>query len=327
MDERLYVDNSSASCPAPFEGGTEEQPYCTITDAIDSIPYDPPGRAALIVQGTSNNYGDTRAITEGRVAAIIGRQGPRLTDDTGPSAFQGSRMYISGVELGSSMQSAVTCKSNSRLWIDDTAIYQNATGIIGDNCRRLVVRRSQIYRNLGDGIQLLNGGNFEMYASAVANNGDSELDTRGIRIGDTNFTIVASTIVENVSLETFEMSDAPTNLVCTTPTNGTIRNSIIGSRNGNTINCPFTTFGHSVVDTYTPTLPMDVLVFDRDGTAPFNPLWFVDVEGGEVRLKNPGSTPFVDVAQWELGDPRRDIEGTVRMPAPGDAEFAGADQP
>jgi hypothetical protein len=48
---------------------------------------------------------------------------------------------------------------------------------------------------------------------------------------------------------------------------------------------------------------------------------------GQVTLAGPASTPFGGVAVWQLGDPRYDIEATLRTPIPGASEYAGADQP
>ena len=55
--------------------------------------------------------------------------------------------------------------------------------------------------------------------------------------------------------------------------------------------------------------------------------WFIDYFGADLSLSPNGATIFLDIAQWQAGDPATDIDGTPRPAMDGTPDYAGADVP
>lgn len=55
--------------------------------------------------------------------------------------------------------------------------------------------------------------------------------------------------------------------------------------------------------------------------------WFVDYSAGDFHLVGDGPATFMEIAQWDIGDPTVDIDGEPRGGVDGQADYAGADVP
>jgi hypothetical protein len=60
---------------------------------------------------------------------------------------------------------------------------------------------------------------------------------------------------------------------------------------------------------------------------PTDEAWFESYAAGDFHLAGDGPATFMDIAQWTVGDPAVDIDGSARGGVDGQADYAGADVP
>jgi hypothetical protein len=308
--------------------------FCSITAALQDFDVDT--QRALLVKSTTTDYQDEISITTGRTLAIIGENRPDLVGNefTIRSVSEGL-VSLSRVTVRNAVTQPVTCTSGGRLFLDDVLVRDSpAGGVFAEGCRLLRLTKSRVFGNDEFGISIADDagpparGRLEMFASAVSGNGTSTNDGRGLIIGrDIDFEIVASSIVDNVSMGGGS-APPPTNLECPDENDGVVRNSIVAGPGGaGTIDCAWASFEYSVIDEATGAM-MNSAVLGEDGVPGFDSAWFADPDLGVVTLTSPQNTPFGGVALWRLGDPRYDInDPDLRTPLDQTPEFAGADQP
>lgn len=294
--------------------GTISNPYCWIATALDNVAASDSGIVHLIGQdpieqsiGLTGRDGRTVVFLAGDDGAVIRGVAEGL------AVANQSIAYLDNVSLVDN-EVGVHCNFSSEVWLEDLDVADNVTGISGDVCRRLVVRRTVLRGNTGDTIALANDSKLRLESSFVLRNGSSGGDSVALRVVASEFDVVATTFA-------FSQSDEPfATMACSQSSSGTVRNSVMVSPNLPSIDCGSGVFENSVVDT-------DVGGKGNVVVEEYDTGWFVDLTNYDGRVAGPGSSPFAGVARWELGDPRRDIDGEPRLAYPGLSEFAGADQP
>jgi hypothetical protein len=321
MDAARKFWVSPSTCKETGGFGDEDDPYCTIAPAIGSVKED--GRAVIYLRAGVSPFEEPIEVVNmsRRTIAVLGVDGSPTIANV-PYAVDvenESKLYLHNLRLRNCTSAAIQCNFSSSVWLDDVEVDGNADGISAEICD-IHLRRSRVFDNAGDAISLANMSSLRMESSVVIGNGSESEHTRAIRSSSSTFDIRYSTITGNIA-SMVEGDVAPANLTCGAGRGGSIRNSIVLGANLESIDCPLATIDHSVIDTSSIDGEDQVVVTTYDAG------WFADVEGFDVHVADPASSPFAGVARWQLGDPRRDLDGTRRTPFPDAIEFAGADQP
>lgn len=306
----------------PTERTRAASTYCSIQEALDSgIPAGGRGTLRLEPSSVADPH-EGFTLTEGKRVAILGgdhavvrSRGVEGAYIRGPASVYFSRLRITGSDYA-----AIKCLSEARVWVDDAHITENeGTGIRGDDCRGLTVRRSEIMHNHGHGIEALEDSRLYLRASVVACNGDLQSDSRGLNIHNAQFDIRSSTVAGNRS------SARSANLLCTSslthrgPIGGLIQDSVLVSSGLSSIDCPWADWATSVVDK-AGIEGSEVTVMQE-----WSLNWFM--APCDMHLRPLDRHPFSGVAQWHPGDPRYDVDGNVMEPVPGERRYPGAHQP
>jgi len=336
----ICMDDAPLVYASPCDGegtGSEDDPFCSIAAAIaalreqvsDEAPY---GTLVVDAFGKGSeqtiSFSDQEIVIDGGLElAIIGRvhtvfaQGTTgLTVTSGASAFLGRLMFV---EMDGT---AIHCTDGARVWADDLRLSRNARAIVGENCPLLSLRRSHLEFQRGNTIELRDGSQMMMAASIVGCNG-SELDpTRALLVDDgSTFAVNFSTIAGNRSAASRGGMVTAANIECHGESGGVVRNSVVltATLGAESIACPTMTMTHSATDA--PSFISGTVV----DPGSWDPSWFVSTTSVcNLRIADFGASPFADLAVWQLGDPRYDVDGeSSGAPVPGAPAFAGADQP
>lgn len=305
-------------------------PYCTIADALAANS----GRSVLVIRLAANVRSSAyveRIELVARTLAILGRGNATIdgSNDRSDPAIELSntaRLYLADVRLRSA-PAGVTCTGSARLYLDRVRIDDIAGVAIEANaCAHLQIRESRILSNDGSAIIANAGSHVVLHSSIIGCNGSTTASTRALQLNDSTFDIRSSTIAANRAAPLAFEFPAPANLECISST-GIIRNSVLLAPDGRSLACPDATFAGTLLDDETYADPSEDVV-----STVWNPDWFEDLDPlCDLRLADGVRQPFADLATWELGDPRYDLEGPSRTPTPtpypGQRLFAGAHQP
>jgi hypothetical protein len=234
----------------------------------------------------------------------------RLVGDPGISIAGGSKVYASGVYLRASPTEGIRCLTGGTLWLEDSRLGLATGAALTASACDIRIRRSQIIGNVGGGLELTNGSDLRLWSSIVGGNGDDAAGTVGVSLTDSSFDIRYATIANNTAT-----TAPPGTLVCT-GSSGTVRNSILLAE-AQSVDCVGATFTGSY---------SDALLGGDNLRDPYDPALFADTTANDYHVKS-SSTDLMGVARWELGDPRHDVDGTLRGGIPGGADWTGADVP
>ncbi len=296
--------------------GTEDEPYCWLRTALDNVDEHEVGVVHL--RASVDVIEQEIALTNrtGRTVAVLGHHTPRLGRvPTAVSVGSDSTLYVSGIHLQEATVGAARCTFLSTLWLTDTQLLGNAVGVEAQDCGRVTLERSVVAGSRGDAVVAVDT-RLSVWSSAIVNNGSAEVDAVALRASEgSRLDVRYSTVALNWG------QAGRASVSCTDADSGTIANSVIVSPQEPSFACPGVRVLTSVLDDQ----PLDFE--DVAVVTPFNSAWFADILNNDVSVRDPLDSPFGDVARWRLGDPRRGLSGSRRLAFPGQAEFAGAQQP
>lgn len=278
------------------------QDFATITEAVASFG---PGEEGTIILH-EDSYDESVVVGGGRVLAFL-----RL-----------DFLYILGGEP--SLQWGATAAP--QLSVNDATVILDKIGLVGNNSGqqalvlqggKVWVDRSFIVFNQTGGILAENSAELVLRNSFVK----GELGEIALEVNNASAQVLYSTLA-NISF-----SSVPA-LKCTNPIDLEVRNSIIVTQQNvdqaDDIDCEGALITYSATES----------VLAGEGNVSvgnfynFDPtLWFVGYLGGDYHLQNDGLTVFQDIARWQSGDPKTDIDGDLRPTVDGSPDYAGADVP
>lgn len=268
----------------------------------------------VVLTGTSYNSASIDFVA-GAEIAVIGDGSQSISNDTSGGVIGtggSSILYLSGVAVaGNITGDGITCSGTS-VWLDDSEVRNNAqVGLdISGGCSAHL-RRSVVRANSGGGIDQVSG-ELRLTNSAVALNGGTLSPFGGISLDGVDVVATYSTIAGNDS------QNSGMSIRCSGMNSGTVRNCIISGADAASIDaCSGVTLVDNAVDEMV--LPGNTFVGAVDGG------WFVDAVSGNFHLTASGEAEFMDIAQWQDGDPLADVNGDAiptDMPS-----FPGYDQP
>lgn len=264
----------------------------------------------VLAGGTYSTSVDVGSSTE---VAILGGGGVTITGDGGLNAVEligSSITYFEGVEVANISGNGTACSGTS-VWFDDSEVRNNAqVGLdISGGCAAHL-RRSVVRANSGGGV-VVNGASLEARNSAISNNLGS---SPGMQLFNGSIEVSYSTLVGN-----FASGGTPDTLQCTAPS-GFVRNSIVSGESASSISgCAALDWDYNAVDT------TGLGATNDDSIGAWDSGWFAAPDTGDYHLTASGETEFMDIAQWQDGDPLTDVDGDA---VPTDVpSFPGYDQP
>ncbi|MEX1362951.1 MAG: right-handed parallel beta-helix repeat-containing protein [Nannocystaceae bacterium] len=311
----VWVD--AAACPGPGTG-TEADPYCRINDALDH-----PGEM-LTLWVRPGSYVGRVVLTGTEVAAIRGQPGSGRVELSAEayevvSVTSSAMLFLESVDILDTFDEDNTVGAECAglgLWMEDVNIRPHRGGgvLASDTCR-VQLYRSQVIDRDGNAIRLLDRARLSLRSSVVGLNGQVDMPTHAIDArGQSTFEIAYSTVAGNRGLE------PSGSISCSEESSGTVRNSIVASFTGNSIDCANLSVERSVVDTA-------VGGTNNTEVSAISPSWFVDVTARDFHVADPAQTPFLGVAQWLSGDPYEDLAGPPRVLLDDGTAIVGADVP
>jgi hypothetical protein len=305
-----YVDQDDCIVTGGF--GSSNDPYCALEDALSNIDSGESG--TIVLRHADEPYTVPLTAPGGAgVLAVRGEGDPVVQwSQAAAHAPGGSRLYLEGLRLQSVDLHGVSCDAGASLWLDEMHVEAAGHGIDGDDCQ-VTVRRSVITNSLGGGVSLA-GGSLVAVGSSISGNGEPGQSSPGIRLAAASLELVYSTVVGNHGL-------APgSGIWCEPGSSVSIRNSIVAGDDAPALGCEAATVETSATDRETQAGEGNVLYEYRSAD-------FQDPLDGDVHLRNPAISPFLDVARWREGDPMSDIDGDARLAIDGASDYAGADLP
>jgi len=311
----FWIDGTGCGPPGPPDTdpgfGSENQPYCWLTTALDQVES---GQSAVFrVSGGPGTQPEVDLSTApDRTLAFLGLDGWTLGETGSPfSAGNGSTVFLDSVTVRGASVAALTC-NNARLWLSNSTIEDSASGIVTDTCSALTVERSQIQQTAGHAIDA-RGSDVTIVSSMLVRNGETGTDQSALRLEDSTFEVRYSTIVGSLG------AVARASLYCLGSGGGLVRNSIVLSPSGPSIDCPVAHVTGTVADVAPNSGRGNTIVSD------YNLGWFQDLTAYDAHVT--AGSPFEGAATWGDGDPRSDFDSERRLGYAGFPEFAGADQP
>ena len=262
----------------------------------------------------AGTYGSTLGIGGSAEVAILGQGAPILAGDGSRAvdAFASGIVYLSGVEIVNGSGDGISCSGTS-VWLDDSEVRNNAqVGLDVSGGCAAHLRRTVVAVNNGGGIDQV-GGELRMTNSVVALNGGSVSPFGGLSIDGVDILVSYTTIAGNDSQNT-GMS-----IRCSGANTGEVRNSIVSGEDASSVDpCAGVSVLSSRVDE-------GGLGGTNTNVGAFDPGWFSNPATGNYHLTGSGETVFMDIADWQAGDPLFDVDGD---PIPTDMpSFPGYDQP
>ncbi len=309
LDQVVWVDGSEP-CPGL---GTEDSPACSLAEAIALVPMDESW--TFFVAGGSP-YGE-QVVVQGKTVAIRAIGNVQITGEVGLDEASidviGAVVYLEGVQVrGNALSHGISCGGGT-LQLDDSQIRNNLEyGIYGTSACETTMRRSAMLRNEGGGVRQF-GGTLVLDNSAVVSNGDASSGP-AINLQYAALNSLYSTIVGNdgVGADSIQCLEAE----------GSIRNSIVAGVSTNSIELDC--FVLELV-----TNAIDTANFVEDGSVAigvYESAWFNNPAEGDMRLSDPETTLFGQIALWLPGDPLADADDTPR-PLGGEFGYVGVDEP
>ncbi len=301
-DNVYYVDPSGNCNPGD---ATEMMPACSIGQAFAAIG----ARTEATVRLAEDVYLEGVDVDAGRVIAMIATGETTIFANTDQASVHNlGTLYLDTIDVQNFSVLGSGIESDGDLWLDDSMVRNNETGLLSVS-GRVVLRRSRVIDSPGVGVILQGDQPVLLLNSIVAYNGETSDPAGIVTYGPAPLDIVYSTIVENTG-NTGGAIDCG-------PGSATVRNSIVTSSTfSNAIDCGgATTVTYSVVSD---------AQFDGDPTnvpvADFAPLAMND------DFEIAAGSLAIDVAQWQVGDPPTDIGGAPRPAMDGAPDDAGADR-
>jgi hypothetical protein len=242
-------------------------------------------------------YNETLTIGGGAIVAFLANQGdsPNWQRTLGPGAphlrvTAASTVFLDGIELRSNSSSVDPALrvDGASLWVDRSVIAENqGVAVSAENAATLVLRNSF----LGGTIDL------PVLNTELTSTVDIRYSTLGAGLGDS------------------------TAVLCDGGSLVTVSDSIIISRgDGPEVVCAALAADHTASNSMLPgSANVEV------GAA--MTMWFAAYNTGDFHLSASGEAMFMDIAQWNDGDPSVDIDGMLRSGIRGMSEHAGADLP
>lgn len=270
----------------------------------------------IVLTGTSYSGASIDFVTSAEIAVIgDGSQDISGNASSGIVGIGGSAIvYFAGVSVAGNISGDGLSCSGTSVWLDDSEVRNNAqVGLDVSGGCAAHLRRTIVAVNNAGGLDIA-GGELHMRNSVVARNGDEFSSTvGGIALDGTIVDITYSTIAINEAL-----TAARGSLFCSGGESGSIRNSTIVA-DGNTIDgCAAALLATNAVDDSGIGGP-------NDNVGAADPGWFSNVGADNFHLSMTGETVFMDLAQWQDGDPTTDVDGD---PIPTDMpSFPGYGQP
>ena len=272
-------------------------------------------QAVLVLAG--GTYSTSVDISLSAEVAVLGGGGVTIAGDGGLNAVEligSSITYFEGVEIANISGNGIVCSATS-VWLDDSEVRNNAqTGLDVSGGCAAHLRRTMIASNDAGGISA-SGDTTEVLLvnSAVVDNTNTDSIPAISLQNSADIFVTYSTITDNLA------GIGETDSIVCSGSSGEVRNSIVlGAQANSVAGCTGVAFSFSAVDE-------NGLGASNANVGAHEDAWFANPLTGNYHLSATGETTFMDIAEWQEGDPAADVDGD---PIPTDMpSFPGFDQP
>ena len=340
FSQELYIN--PGNCPQSGADGTQDKPYCTLSDAFISLKAN--ATATMHLQGSqAHAVMSTLTLASGKKVAIVGElDGPANAVIEGGGAkadaplfsvADGSLLILDRLEVTKAVSGIV---SSGDVWLRDVrmegAFRSSDMDPVGSALTlsggEAWLQRTQLLKFTETGVTATGSGTkMRLESSVVAQNGTSiEATAGGIRLlSAAKAEVVFSTVASNTG------SGNGIQVWCDADTIGlTVRNSIVVGSGPTSVapGCSGAMFSFSnsaYDDPGVESSATDSFLDSQD--SPTYTTWFEN--SGSVanyHLNATKATAIAEVAKVTATDPTTDLDNEL-MPAIGEMTYPGADQP
>ena len=272
----------------------------------------------VVVQLTGTNYANVSVdFVANAEVAVLGDGSQDISGNTsggiigtGSSAI----VYFAGVSVAGNISGdGINCSGTS-IWLDDTEVRNNAqVGLDVSGGCAAHLRRTVVRANAGGGVETSGATSLLAMENSLVVDNVGATAGPGVRVTSAEIAVSYSVLAGNGTIAN------PDNIECLSGATGYARNSIVSGQNGNSIvTCGGLTWENNGVDT-------SALGGSNENVGMYDSSWFADPGTGDYRLTTAGESEFMNIAQWQDGDPLTDIDGE---PIPTDMpSFPGYHQP
>lgn len=333
-----HVDADDPAC-SDDGPGTADEPLCELGIALDEADQAGEGTVILHERSDPPRYGVEATVSGDLAIAILGAEGetPRIRGTGGQAILvsNGATIYLHNIEFSDSTGVALRIDNANARVENSTVTDNNGVGIEAINGASVVLETVEVTSNQGIGIRATGGATLDIQTSRLARNVTHAIEVDGAQVSIINTFATHqqanATAVSVASGGTFEslyssISAGLQNSAALQCEGGTIvdvRNSILvkdGPGNGQALDCVTATIDHSVLTG----------TFEGATNSYLQPLldpyWFRYFSEGDLHLDFAFTGDFLDIAEWQTGDPLTDIDGDPRT-TDGATDFPGADVP
>ncbi len=313
-DTVIWVDSSDGACSD--SGGSESEPFCSLSDAMALAVQGNEGEAVIRISG--GPYTNGIVIKAGhKVAMIHGGAGSGFVSISGSgvptiAVEPGSVAILDGLSIVDNDSDDGLYSNNALLWIDRSRIERNAGKGLSSEVSSVVARGVVFTANLGGGISAAGKGSLLLENSFITENGSLQTTNGGLMAAGGDLDLVYTTVIGNKATIGFAGS-----VNCTEIAVATIRSSVLVS-GGNSVNCTGVLIKNSLID-FASEESSNLHMQSNDAMMLFSP----SMEGVYRVLEMEAAV----VGEWSEGDPLVDFEGDARPVGPEFADYPGADVP
>ena len=285
----IYVDRDG-----PCGTGGEDDPFCTIQDAVDEVTN---GSAGVIRVGQSgNSYTENVEIGDGKTIAILARAGelpvvvPAGDGPTLSIELPVTTVYVEGLRFRNNTDAHAIRIAGSTVVLDRVQSVLNAAGGLQVTTLADVTVRNS-------------------FIGADANNVDM------VRVDAARLDMLYTTVLGGVGSVTPAHA-----LACSADSTVAVRNSFLAATgDDDEIDCSVASFTTSATE-------MNLLMAGNVALGDLEADWYASIVGGDFHLDTPPAV-LLTTAHWREGDPPVDIDGDARPTRDDTQEPAGADRP
>lgn len=313
-DTVIWVDSSDGACSD--SGGTESEPFCSLSDAMVEAVQGNDGEAVIRISG--GPYTSGIVIKAGhKVAIIYGGAGSGFVSISGSGAptiavEPTAVALLDGLAIADNDSDDGLYSNNALLWIDRSRIQGNAGKGLSSELSSVVARGVVITANTGGGISMVGKGSLLLENSFITENGSLQTTNGGLMAAGGDLNLVDTTVIGNKATIGFAGS-----VNCTGIDSATIRNSVLVS-GGDSVDCSGALIKNSLID-FASEESSNLHMQSNDAMMLFSP----SMDGVYRILEMEAAV----VGEWSEGDPLADFEGDARPVGPEFADYPGADVP
>ncbi len=311
----IWVDSSDGACSD--SGGTESEPFCSLSDAMVEVVEGKDGEAVVRIFGGPYTGGIVIKAAQ-KVAIIYPEAGSDYVSILGSgvptiSIEPGAVAILDGLSIADNDSDDGIYSNKALLWIDRTRVEGNAGKGLTSEFSSVVARSVILTANSAGGMSTTGTGSLQIENSFITENGSVLTPNGGIMASGGELDLVYTTMIGNKAT-----LGTAASINCSGGTAATIRSSVLLG-GGTSLSCDGALVKNSLID-FASEEASNLHMQSNEAMVFFSPSM-----DGVYRVLE--MMEAVIVGEWSEGDPLADFEGDPRPVGPEFADYPGADVP